>query len=358
MKLFNLFYIPRISFIITLSIAFYLLSYSIAQALQVSFSIGNVSILREGDDIGADIGTKVVSGDTIVTGKGGLAELAYMDGSKIKVLEKTSIKIGSKHVKDSDSVSVISGVVRAKFAKLKKKSVRKVYSPTSVCAVRGTDFLVGVSSGADSKVQMTKGKLDVYNPYGKVKIKGKQSASIGVAKNPQKEKSDKKSIKDWKKKKDDEFVQNPGAKGKSFEEFIKEFNKRSSKASQNIDKLEDDKDKAGSIGKKKLESKNKEIDKFQKDVADDLMLNEAANGSLDGILNKFKKDKEGIYNQFLKIKEESNKVLEQQRRNHEAIMAVKEAYQKAYNEIMGKHRNYMNKLKGGFDKEKYKPKKD
>ena len=64
-----------------------------------------------------------------------------------------------------------------------------------------------------------------------------------------------------------------------------------------------------------------------------------------------------MYDTFLRIKEESNKVLEQQKRNYEAIMAVKEAYRKAYEEIMKKHKEAVDKIKGSIDTEQYKRKK-
>jgi hypothetical protein len=64
-----------------------------------------------------------------------------------------------------------------------------------------------------------------------------------------------------------------------------------------------------------------------------------------------------MYDIYLKIKAESNKVQEQQKKNYEAIMAVKAAYKKAYDEIMGKNKSYIDKIKGGYDKEKVKPNK-
>ena len=350
--------VRRICRKISMSIIFMLLFTVAGFTLEISFLVGDVTIIRDGKKVQADMGTEMLSGDMIIAGKGGLAVLSYKDGSEIKVMENSKIRVGSKKIKDSDDLSVISGIVKGKFAKLLRGSERKVYSPTTVCSVRGTDFLVGVSDGADSRVELSEGSLDVHNPYGKAKLSGKQNADIGVTEAPRKKAGKGLPLKDWKNKKDEELMQNPKSKGEEFSSYINKFNERSSKASDNIDDFDKDQSKAATMGKKRLEKTNIELENLQLDVTDDMILNEATNSSLDGILNKFKKDKGDIYNTFQRIKEESNKVLEQQRKNYEAIEAVRAAYKKAYDEIMKEHQDYMKKLKGGFDKEKYKPKKD
>ena len=94
---------------------------------------------------------------------------------------------------------------------------------------------------------------------------------------------------------------------------------------------------------------------MQQDLEDDALLNESAAASIEGILERYGREKADIYDTFNRIKEESNKVAAQQRRNYEALQAVREAYRKAYEEIMGKHRESMEKIKGGFDRESVKP---
>jgi len=49
--------------------------------------------------------------------------------------------------------------------------------------------------------------------------------------------------------------------------------------------------------------------------------------------------------------------MNQQERNFETITAVKAAYKKAYDDIMKKHKEGIDKIKGGFNKESVKPKK-
>jgi hypothetical protein len=323
-------------------------------AMQVSFFVGDVFIYRNGKRIQPEVNKKLLPGDVVVTRKGGMIVLAYGDGNQINIQEKSKIRVGSKELKDSESVSVLAGVVNGKFKKLLKGSGRKVYTPTTVCGVRGTDFLVGVSDSADSRVDLKKGKLDIRNPYGQIKLNQKEKAEIGVADSPKKD-GDSKTLKQWKTGKDKKLDENPKERGEKFNDYLRKFKERNSTASKNIDGFDKKLQKGKMLQKKHLEKSCSDINNLSNEVEEDMFLNEAANSSIDGILNRFKKDKKDIYDIFLKIKEESNRVLEQQRRNYKSIRAVKEAYRKAYDEIMGKHKDYMDRIRKDFKKDRVKP---
>lgn len=326
-----------------------------AYPLQVTFLVGDVSLVREGKSIKPDISARVLSGDMVVTGKGGLAVLSYADGSEIRVEQYSRIRIEGRSAEDSESIAVVSGLVKAKFAKLLKGSERKVYSPTTVCSVRGTEFAVGVSDGADSLVLMKEGKLDVYNPYGRVFLKDGQTAEGDLSEHPVLKEDAGVNLGDWKGKKDKELEENPAEKGNRFRDYMGTFSDRNTKASRDLNALNGELKKGGMRDRKKVEKNLDRMDHLRDTVEDDMILGATANTSLDGILLKFQKDKKEIYDNFLRVKEESNRVLEQQRRNHEELQAVREAYQKAYKEIMGTHKKRMEEIKGGMKKEKGSP---
>ena len=329
----------------------------------ISFMLGDVKVSRGGKTITAELNKKLFAGDMIKTGKVGIATVAYDDGSEIKIQENSWVKIGDKAAEDSEFVSVVSGVIKAKFSKVSKQEERKVYTPTTVCSVRGTEFLVGVSEGADSQVALTEGKLDVGNPYGTTQIKENQKVEVNVAKAPEAQNGQKgfelsmDDLMNWKNNSNAEFEKNPEAKTDSFNDYISTLNKRSQDSTKQIDSLGKKNEDPSKLGKKDIENANQEVKKVEANVADDMFLNSATGSSIDGILNRYQKDKKDMYDKYLKIKAESNKVQEQQKRNYEAIMAVKAAYKKAYDEIMGKNKSYMDQIKGGFDKEKVMPKK-
>jgi hypothetical protein len=323
-------------------------------AAKISFMAGDVKVVKGGKTAAAQFQMELNTGDVIKTGRGAFADISYDDGTVVKVKENSSVTIGNKNEQGSDSVSVTSGTVSAKFAKLQKDSVRKVYTPTTVCAVRGTEFDVAVSESADSKVQMTEGSLEVLNPYGKVAIKENQNAEVGVAKAPAQ--ADGGDLNKWMKENESNLQKNPDEKADAFSEYVKNFQKRSESSSKNISDMEKNRGTTIKGGKDKLEKANKDLDNIENNVKDDLYLNSAANSSIDGILNRFQNDKKGMYDKFLKVKAESNKVMDQQKRNFEAIAAVKAAYKKAYDDIMNKHKESIDKIKGGFNKESVKPK--
>ncbi len=325
----------------------------------ISFMLGDVKIIRGKKKISADVDMKLKPGDMIKTGRDGVATVQYEDGSEVRVQESSWIKVGNKSSEDMEFVSVVSGLIKAKFSKVKRGGERKVYTPTTVCSVRGTEFLVGVSEGADSRVALTEGKLDVKNPYGKTKMKENQKVDVGVAKAPKKKKGFELSMEDlnnWKANSDKKFEENPEKNSNAFEKYIDNFNKRSKKNSKKIDKLEKKQGQTATMGKRKLKKANEDADKTEDEAADDLFLCDAAGNSIDGILNKFKKDKKGMYDKYLQIKKESNRVQDQLKKNYEAIQAVKAAYKKAYDEIMGKHKSYKDQILKGYKKDSVKPK--
>jgi hypothetical protein len=324
-------------------------------AAQISFMAGDVKVIKGGNTTAAQFQMKLDSGDILKTGKGAFADILYEDGSLIKVKEKSSITIGNKSAQGSDSLSVTSGMVSAKFAKLQKDASRKVYTPTTVCAVRGTEFDVAVSESADSKIQLSEGALQLLNPYGVTAIKENQNAEVKVAEAPAKAEGG--DLGRWKTDNEKELDRNPEEKSDAFSQYVQNFQKRSESASKNISNMENKRSTAIKGGKDKLEKANKDLESIESNVKDDMYLNSAANNSIDGILNRYQQDKKGMYDKFLKVKEESNKVLDQQKRNFEAIAAVKAAYSKAYDDIMKKHKEGIDKIKGGFNKESVKPKK-
>jgi hypothetical protein len=323
-------------------------------SLEVTFLVGDVKLMRGGKSVNIDQGTEVISGDIISTGKKSTVVISYKDGSKIELASKTKIKVGSENVRESDAISVITGAVNGKFKKLAKDSDRKVYTPTTVCSIRGTEFNTTVSDGAESRIEMKEGKLDVSNPYGKISLDESDNADIGLKGNPEKA-APGQSAEEWKNKKEDEFNKNPEGAADNYKSYMNKLADNSSKSSSDIKGYDKGLENASAGGKKGLEKANSDLKNMEGGIEDEMFLNEAAGSSIDGILTRFQNTKKGIFDNFQQIRAESNRVSEQQRKNYEAIRAVREAYKKAYDEIMKKHKENMDKIKGSFDKEKYKP---
>lgn len=323
-----------------------------AHAIQLSFYIGDVAIVRDGKGVGIEAGMNVKSGDVIKTGRDSTCELLYSDGSKITVTENSSVRVGSKNIKDSEDVALMYGNISCKFEKLKKgDSARKVYTPTQVCAIRGTEFKTSVSKNGDSRTDLDEGKVDMTNPYGKQELNSGEKSEGIVGGAP--EKKDNGSISDWKKSREDDFESNPGEGSKRYSRYMKKFQESGEQSKKDVGerraKLRNNKDKEA------LESAGEEIGKDENKIKDDLMLNETANGNIGIILNDYKDRKDAIFNEFEKVKRESNRVMELQIRNYQAIQAVKDAHKKAYENIMGQYSDTIKNIKEGFKKEKVSP---
>ncbi len=88
-----------------------------------------------------------------------------------------------------------------------------------------------------------------------------------------------------------------------------------------------------------------ELEKKVAVIADDYFLGDCANAAVDNVLEIYKEKKQEIFDSFNKVKEQADRVVQQQKANYEAIMAIKEAYRKSYEEIKGSIKKALKKLK-------------
>ena len=109
--------------------------------------MGKVKLIRSGKKVGISNGDILKSGDIIKTGKNSFCELVYKDRSKITIRSKSKAKIGTQRIKGSSYIALISGSLKGKFAKIRKGRGRKIYSATTVAAIRGTEFSMEVNKG-------------------------------------------------------------------------------------------------------------------------------------------------------------------------------------------------------------------
>jgi hypothetical protein len=321
-----------------------------AQALSVTFHAGDVKIIRRSRKIPIKMGTKLRTGDIIKTGKNGIVEIVYKDRSKIIIREKSTVKIGNSAIKNSNNTALLLGNITAKFSKLQKK--RKVYTPTSVASIRGTEFNVKVSKNGDSRIDLSEGKLTVNNTMGTVNIKQNENTATNVGEAPDKNVSGK--TKDWSNKQDHEFEKNPKENTNEYKKYINSFKKRNRELRKEIAANKKDVRKAKT--KEDLVKAEQDIDDSEEKIEDDMILNDTANGALQIIVNNFKKRKNKIYRDFERLKRESNRVLQVQRQSYRDIQAVRRAHKKAYQSIMGGFKSDKDKIKGSVDFDSVKPK--
>jgi hypothetical protein len=304
-------------------------------SMKVTFFLGTSTLTRNGKTINLKIGDNVSSGDIIKTAKNGVVELQYDDTSKITIKGDTVVQIGNKHVKDSGDVAVISGQVSGKFVKL-KKGEHKIGTPTTICAVRGTEFTMGVSKGGDSRIELTEGKLDVRNSYGRVELNGGSSADIELADKP--ESGDiEGDFEEWQNSKNEMLDNDIEDQADKYESHISNFGERSESDAKDLEGLNELTKKAAT--KDDLALAGERITRAESDNGDNLLMNDASKSSIEILKEDYGSKNKAIKERFQSIAEKCNVVQQQQLKNQQAIQKVKEEYKKAYDNIMKKFKD-------------------
>ena len=263
-------------------------------ALEISFVVGDVIVERDGKENLAVVGMKLSQGDVVVTKNASIAELLYSDKSTLRIFENTKIKVAA--IQDNqENVSVINGVIKAKISKLQKGESKKVYTPTTVCAIRGTEFFVAVSDSSNSRVNMEEGSLALANPYGEISVNNDEQATVEVAKKPLLD-DNPKNPELWKNTADKDFVLEPQKYAESYNEYLSTLEQRSSMQSAEIEKY-----KQSSAKKKDSKKIEKDMDELENKVAviaDDFFLGDCANAAVDNVLQMYKEKKQEIFDSF------------------------------------------------------------
>lgn len=168
---------------------FLLMSVQLYAATSVQMSVGSVRLLPLGSSSWRDLrsGDAVKTGDTIQTGTGSFAEISA-DGSIIRVQPKTTVKLGQNLVqgKPEGFLSLFIGSVSCKMQKLRKSgSGYRVSTPSSVCAIRGTQFDVAASADGGTVLQVTEGAVSFEGLSDSVLVSANQESSAAIGKNPE-----------------------------------------------------------------------------------------------------------------------------------------------------------------------------
>lgn len=112
---------------------------------EIVYVEGSVDLKTASGDLDwADIGMPVETGDSIITGYDGYAELEMEDGSTVKVSEDSIFAISSyeEEGESQNSFNCVLGSVQYKFTKAVKTGEPRITTPSTVCGVRGTEFTV------------------------------------------------------------------------------------------------------------------------------------------------------------------------------------------------------------------------
>jgi len=100
--------------------------------------------------------TRLAAGDELRTARASTADIYMDDGSRVKLAPLSAFKMTAEN-KDSVSLGLYFGRVRSWVKKFSKKF--EVRTPSAVCAVRGTDFMVSADADGNSRVEVYEGSV-------------------------------------------------------------------------------------------------------------------------------------------------------------------------------------------------------
>ena len=153
---------------------------------KVTFPLGAVKINHGVSDEWsvAKLNSKVFSKDRIKTGAESRCEVTLIDGSIMRIGEKSDMSFENIKIKDkrlSGSAKLTVGAVWSNLQKLQKsdKAV-SIKTPTSVMAVRGTIFRTDAKDDSSTSVLVYQGALDVkLNQEMEEKVKSQEVRKPG-----------------------------------------------------------------------------------------------------------------------------------------------------------------------------------
>jgi hypothetical protein len=120
----------------------------------------------------------VVAGDEVRTSRTSMAELRFVDGSRVQMNRGSLFSIDKTDSQET-SFTLKAGKIRAAFAGLLSSRV-SIRTPTAVCAVRGTVFDIGADDNGHTEVSMAEGVLEVKDNKGReAVITSEETMKIG-----------------------------------------------------------------------------------------------------------------------------------------------------------------------------------
>ena len=145
---------------------------------------GDVEVMSPGTSAWAKArkGTPVPEGARLRTGKAAWCELLFGDGSFIKMDEGS--ETAAKELKNTAgerlfSFDFLKGKALWMAAKVRRTSRFSVRTPSAVCAVRGTDFSILVSSSGEASVGLFDGVVDLSSGAATRELDAGGEASAG-----------------------------------------------------------------------------------------------------------------------------------------------------------------------------------
>ncbi|MBU0747155.1 MAG: FecR family protein [Gammaproteobacteria bacterium] len=157
----------------------------LAAAGAVQFATGDVQLRRGTVVAAATKGSEVESGDVVVTGAGGRAQIRFSDGGLVALYPDSQFTV-TRYADTGDpaqenfAVSLLRGGMRAVTGLIGKRNPQnyKVTTPTAVVGIRGSAFLVAFNDQGELVVSGEQDEIEVCTEAGCVGVKAGESVRV------------------------------------------------------------------------------------------------------------------------------------------------------------------------------------
>jgi hypothetical protein len=136
----------------------------------------------------AEVGAAVNPGETIRVGLDSEARLALPDGTQLKIFARTRL-VYNEDLSDPAARGYLLGLVWGRILsqvvpRNEGGSPYKVVTPSAICGVRGTEFIVAVTDGGETRVGVEKGEVEVSGTDGTELLPAGTETSVAVGRRP------------------------------------------------------------------------------------------------------------------------------------------------------------------------------
>lgn len=186
MTRYNVFRLKNHALLMALA-AVYPLTASAAGAAKVDFAVGTVNVVAaSGAQRPATKGTELESGDTLVTGNGGRAQLRFSDGGMVSLQPGSEYRIddyrfsGSQDGSEKGIFSLVKGGLRTITGQVGRnnKAAYRVNTSVATIGIRGTEFTIAYMGASSIAVATGEGAVEVCNKVGCVILPSGASAIV------------------------------------------------------------------------------------------------------------------------------------------------------------------------------------
>ncbi len=186
MPIHSIFRFKNHALMMALAAAFPLTSYG-AGAAKVDFAVGAVNaVSAAGAQRTINKGAELGSGESIVTGDGGRAQLRFTDGGMVSLQPGSEFKVDNYHFSGKEDgeekgfFSLLKGGLRTITGLVGRnnKNAYKVNTSVATIGIRGTEFTIAYTGTSSLSVSTGEGMIEVCNNVGCVTIPAGSSANV------------------------------------------------------------------------------------------------------------------------------------------------------------------------------------